>query len=220
MTAEDNTYQKNVNSIGAHDTDAQYIVALLKQCGGSTTISYLGDLSKFPPTRLQDAIDEMKNIKIIDMCTGLNSVRVYLLKIDKNNHSIVADGSGIIEDLNISISENDMFDLLSAPRRRELIKQLSNLTPKGEEAETHIELKPLATWVVMARTGTPVNELSQSEQHRAYVSLTQVHANSLEENGVAKYHKRVKKITPTEDIHDLATIIESIESATQSSNSK
>jgi hypothetical protein len=215
MTADDNTHRESVNPTGAHDNDAQRIVALLKKCGGSTKVDYLYDLSTLPLPRLHDNLDELSKLNRIEMHTGLNSVRADLLKKEEDDQRYITDGSGGIEDCQISISANEVFELISAPRRRELIKKISNLTPKGEEDDTHLELKPLATWVLMAQSDTTISELSQSELHRTYVSLSQVHADSLDECGVAEYHKRVKKITPTEEVHSLATIIEAIESATQ-----
>lgn len=213
MTADNHTHREPVNPHGAHGTDVQRLATLLQQCGGSTTIDYLRELSMIPEPRLRDALDELQEAERISVHTGLKRVRVDLLEEATNDHRIVADGSGVIDDVGISITTDEIFELLSSARRRELIKQISNLTPEGEEAETHLELRPLSTWTVMARTGRRVTELSKDEQHRAYVSLTQVHAEALDESDVAEYHQRVKKLTPTEDIHALAAIVEAVEAA-------
>lgn len=216
MTADDHTHREPVNPTGAHDTDVQQLVTLLRQRGGSATMDYLRSLSEFAEPRLRACLKELEEAGRIHVQPGYNSVDVELLEGDNRDRPIVADGSGRLDDFELALTPSEVFEILSSTRRRALIKQLSALTPQGEEAETHLELQELAEMTAASTTGGRPGELSRDERHRAYVSLTQVHAESLEDYGVAEYHKRVKKITPTVDVHALATIVEDVEEATAS----
>jgi hypothetical protein len=177
-------------------------------------MDYLRSLSEFAEPRLRACLKELEEAGRIHVQPGYNSVDVELLEGDRDR-PVVADGSGRLDDFELGLTTSEVFEILSSTRRRALIKQLSALTPRGKEGETHLELQELAEMTAASTTGGRPGELSRDERHRAYVSLTQVHAESLEDYGVAEYHKRVKKITPTADIHALATIVEDVEAAAE-----
>jgi len=214
MTADDTTHREPVNPTGAHGNDVQQIVTLLRQRGGSATMDYLRSLTEYAEPRLRACLEELEEAGRIHVQPGYNSVDVELLEGDRNR-PVVADGSGHLDDCELALTPSEVFEILSSTRRRRLITELSALTPQGEEAETHLKVGEIATSIAVARQGVTSEELSHDERHRAYVSLTQVHAESLEDYGVAEYHKRVKKITPTADIHALATIVEDVEAAAE-----
>ena len=216
MTADQSTHRERVNPTGAHDTDVQTVVTMLPQCDGATKIRLARELTEHLQLRLPAVLEKLKHPEIINFLCSFRNSREGLPEEDNPKLSVIADGSGMIDDYEVSITANDIFELLASPRRRALIKQISELTPIGEETETHLELRELATMMAGAQTGVDTGELSNEERHRTYVSLTQVHAESLEEHDVATYHRRVKKITPTADIHALATIIEAVEAAAES----
>jgi len=215
MTADDTTHRERVNPTGAHGhSDVQQIVTLLRQRGGSATMDYLRSLTEFAEQRLRACLEELEEAGRIHVQPGYSSVDVELLEGDRDR-PVVADGSGHLDDCELGLTPSEVFEILSSNRRRRLITELSALTPQGEEAETHLKVGEIATSIALARQGVTSEELSHDERHRAYVSLTQVHAESLEDYGVAEYHKRVKKITPTADIHALATIVEDVEAAAE-----
>ena len=213
MTARDHTHRGDVNPNDAHDGDVQQIVNLLRQRSGSATVDYLRQLSGYPEPQLRACLDELKDAGKIDVNTGISSVRISLREAVDSDPTIVTDGSGLISDLQLTISTGDVFELLSSPRRREMIKQMAALTPPGGAGETHIEIRELATMTAVSQLGCRASELGQRERHRAYVSICQVHAEALEEYGVSTYHRRVKKITATADVLGLAEIVDVVEAA-------
>lgn len=216
MTADDTTHREPVNPTGAHGNDVQQIVTLLRQRGGSATMDYLRSLTEYAEPRLRACLEELEEAGRIHVQPGYNSVDVELLEGD-HDRPVVADGSGRLDDFELALSTSEVFEILSSNRRRRLITELSALTPQGEEAETHLKVGEIATSIAVARQeGVTSEELSHDERHRAYVSLTQVHAEALEDYGIAEFHRRVKKITPTADIHALAAIVEDVEAAATS----
>jgi len=132
---------------------------------------------------------------------------------DGDVQQIVTDGSGIVEDLELSLSASKVFEILSSPRRRAMIKQIAKLTPEDGVEDTYIEIGDLATLTATCQLGVRPSDLDDRERHRAYVSITQVHAKALDEYGVAEYYARVKKIGTSLDILGLAAIIDVIEGA-------
>jgi hypothetical protein len=215
MTADDHTHRERVNPTGAHDKDVQQIVTLLRQCGGSATMDYLRSLTEFEEPKLRACLDYFEEIKQIDILVKCNSIYVKILEGDSRGQPVLTDGSGHLGENIVSLTPDEIFDILSNTRRRQLIIKLAELTPTGEGGETHLKIGKIATAVAVARHGVSPEELSHDDRHRAYVSLTQVHAETLEDYGVAEYHKRVKKITPKSDVHALAAIIKAVEAAAE-----
>ena len=215
MTADNHTYRERVNLTGAHDTDVQQIVTLLRQCGGSATIDYLRSLTEFAEPQLRACLDNLEEVKQIDFFIKYNNIYFEILIGDNRGQPVLTDGSGHLGENIISLTPDEIFDILSNTRRRRLITKLAELTPTGGAGETHLGIGKIATAVAAARHGVSPEELSHDDRHRAYVSLTQVHAETLEDYGVAEYHKRVKKITPKTDVHALAAIIKAVEAASE-----
>lgn len=213
MTASNDTHRESVNSTGAHGSDVQQIVTLLRQRSGSATVDYLRELSGFPDAQLRACLDELKTAGKIDVHTGVESVRIELRERAGGDRPLVTDGSGRIEDLELSMPSSLVFDLLSSERRRLLIKILAEFTPTDAVGETHHELRDLATALATTQTGLRRSEMTSQQRNRVYISLCQTHAEVLDNAGVATYHRRVKQLTPSDDVHALATIIEAIEAA-------
>jgi len=213
MTARKHTHHRDDNLSDAEEDDVQQIINLFRQRSGSATVDYLRDLSEFPELQLRACQDELRNAGKIDVHNGVDSVRITLREQNGSNRPIVTDGSGLVRDLDLSIKAGDVFELLSSPRRREMLKQMAEITPPGGEDDTHIELRKLATMIATSKAGCRPADLDHRERHRAYVSLCQVHAEALDEYGVSTYHRRVKKITSTADVLALAEIVDAVEAA-------
>lgn len=79
-----------------------------------------------------------------------------------------------------TLSQDEIFDLLSSPRRRYVIYHLQQ---HGEP----IELGRLADEVAAWENETSVEELTSQERKRVYVSLYQTHIPKLEEIGIVDY---------------------------------
>ncbi len=78
------------------------------------------------------------------------------------------------------LSQDLVFDLLSSPRRRFVLHYLRS------ESDT-IALTALADEVAAWEYETPVEELSDQERKRAYVSLYQTHIPKLADAGIVEY---------------------------------
>ena len=213
MTARDDTHRDTVKPNGAHDDDVQQIVTLLRQRSGSATVDYLRELSEYPEAQLRACLDELRADGKIDVRTGVESVRIELREQTGGDRPIITDGSGCVGHLDLSTPSGVVFDLLSNERRRELIKLLAEKTPAKAPGETYHEIRHLATTLAASQVGVRPGELTHQQRNRVYISLCQVHAEALDHTGVATYHKRVKKISPSKDVHALAESVEAIESA-------
>ena len=187
-------------------------MTLLQQRSGSATVNYLRELSGYPEAQLRACLNELRDAGRIDVRTGVSSVRIELRE-QNSDHHIVTDGSGRIEDLELSVPGEVVFDLLSSDRRRELIKVLAEITPDHRIHETYHELRDLATLVATRQIGKRAGELTHQQRNRVYISLCQVHAEALDNSGVVTYHDRVKKIAPSNDVFALAEIVDAVEAA-------
>lgn len=78
------------------------------------------------------------------------------------------------------LSQDLVFDLLSSPRRRFVLHYLRT------EADS-IALTALADEVAAWEYETPVEELTDQERKRAYVSLYQTHIPKLADAGIVEY---------------------------------
>lgn len=79
------------------------------------------------------------------------------------------------------LSETQVFEILQNPRRRYI---LSYLAREGGEAE----FSDLVDHVSYKENNISVDELTDSQRRRVYVSLTQAHIPQLEEAGIVNYH--------------------------------
>lgn len=213
MTAREHTHRGDVNPSDATDDDVQQIVNLLRQRSGSATVEYLRELSGFAELQLRACLDELRSAGRIEVRTGISSVKIELRERDNTDRPIVTDGSGLVEDLDLSVTASDVFEILSSPRRREMVKQLAELTPADDVDDTYVELGDLATLTATSQLGVRPSDLEERERHRAYVSICQVHAETLDEYDVAEYYRRVKKIGTSRDVLALAQVVDAVEAA-------
>jgi DNA-binding transcriptional ArsR family regulator len=77
------------------------------------------------------------------------------------------------------LSQDEVYHLLSNPRRRFII---SYLRDNGV-----VDLQELASQVAAWENETPVEELTDQQQKRVYVSLYQTHIPKLEDAGIVTY---------------------------------
>lgn len=95
-----------------------------------------------------------------------------------------------------NLSQDEVFDLLSSPRRRYVINYL-------RRAGEPIQLTELAAEVSSWENETPVHELSDKQEKRVYVSLYQTHIPKLEEFGIVNYDPDEGTVRATEGIDDV-----------------
>ncbi|RRJ33659.1 DUF7344 domain-containing protein [Halocatena pleomorpha] len=86
------------------------------------------------------------------------------------------------------LSQDLVFDLLSSPRRRFVLHYLRS------ESDS-LALTALADEVAAWEYETPVEELSDQERKRAYVSLYQTHIPKLADAGIVEYDTDSGEVT-------------------------
>lgn len=89
-----------------------------------------------------------------------------------------------------SLSEDEVFDLLSSPRRRSVLRHL------GRDGEP-IRLQRLAELIAARENDKTVDRLTDRERKRVYVSLYQTHVPAMVEAGVIEYESESGRIVPT-----------------------
>lgn len=100
------------------------------------------------------------------------------------------------EDASPSTDEHTVFDVLSSPRRRQLLRLLHQ---RGGQQE----LGDLAAHVAAAEMGASVDELTTSERKRVYISCYQTHLPRLVEAGLVDYDPDTGVVRHTDNISDL-----------------
>lgn len=101
-----------------------------------------------------------------------------------------------------TLSQDDVFELLSSPRRRYVLYHL-------REAEEPIELTTLAEQVAAWENETSVDEITEQERKRVYVSLYQTHIPRLDEAGVVSYDKDSGMVMLQPDADQIDTYLSS-----------
>jgi DNA-binding transcriptional ArsR family regulator len=91
------------------------------------------------------------------------------------------------------LSHDLIFDLLSNPRRRFILYYLR--TKSGS-----VKLSELTGEIAAWEYETPIDELTDQEQKRVYVSLYQTHVPKLVEAGLVDYDTEEKALQPTNQI--------------------
>ena len=89
------------------------------------------------------------------------------------------------------LSQDELFSLLSNPRRRFILQYL-NRNPE------RIRLQALATEVAAWENETDPEDLTDKEQKRLYVSLHQTHIPKLEAAGIVEYDSDTGEIQLTD----------------------
>lgn len=108
-----------------------------------------------------------------------------------------------------SLSEGEIFDLLSNSRRRSVLRHLER---EGEPTQ----LQRLAELIAAHENDKTVGRLTDRERKRVYVSLYQTHVPAMEEAGVIEYDPESGRIRPTAAAARLRSHLSEGESGLQS----
>jgi len=95
-----------------------------------------------------------------------------------------------------ALSQDVVFDILSSPRRRYVLYHL-------RETDEPVDLTALAEQVAAWENETDLEDLTEQERKRVYVSLYQTHIPRLDEAGVVEYHKDSGKVALAADARDI-----------------
>lgn len=107
-----------------------------------------------------------------------------------NRHDLTADGEPAASDGATderSVSDDDVFTVLSNCRRREVIRYLS-------ESDGQVSVGELAEHIAVEENGTTHQELSSDERKSVYVSLYQNHLPVMDDAGVVDYAENRKTV--------------------------
>ncbi|MFT4921632.1 MAG: hypothetical protein ACI8XM_000836 [Haloarculaceae archaeon] len=91
------------------------------------------------------------------------------------------------------LDQDDVFDILSSPRRRNAISIL-------HERDEPIELTDLAEEIAALESDTPVEEITAQQRKRVYVSLYQTHIPKLADADIVEYDPDTGLIEPGDGI--------------------
>lgn len=89
------------------------------------------------------------------------------------------------------LTQDVVFDILSSSRRRYVLFYL-------RQADDPVELNSLAEQVASWENDLPVEELSDQQRKRVYVSLYQTHIPKLDSIGLVEYDQQSGLVEPTD----------------------
>mgnify|MGYP000022827904 CR=1 FL=1 len=98
-----------------------------------------------------------------------------------------------------SLSRNEIYEILSNPRRRYALHAVKN-------KDGTAELSDLAEQVAAWENDKPVSEVTSSERHLAYSSIQQNHIPKLERAGIITHDTGTIELT--EEAHDLDVYVD------------
>lgn len=98
------------------------------------------------------------------------------------------------------LTRDDMFDVLSNPRRRYALHVL--------RTEGEVALGDVAEQVAAWENGTTVEEVSASERKHAYTALQQRHLPRMDDMGVVEFDRRAGTVTPTDALGEFEIYLE------------
>jgi len=98
------------------------------------------------------------------------------------------------------LTQDEVFDLLSSPRRRYVIYYL-------QQSDGPVELGRLADEVASWENEISVDELTSQQRKRVYVSLYQTHIPRLEEFGIIDYDIDEGTVTVNDHLDDVSTFL-------------
>jgi hypothetical protein len=103
------------------------------------------------------------------------------------------------------LTQDDVFELLSSARRRYVLYLL-------READEPMKLTELASQVAAWEYDTDVDDLTEQERKRVYVSLYQTHIPHLDDAGVVAYDKDTGMVALEPDAKAVDTYLETPDS--------
>ena len=103
-----------------------------------------------------------------------------------------------------SLSQDVVFDLLSSPRRRYVLYLL-------RDAGEPVELTTLAEHVAAWENDVEIDDITEQERKRVYVSLYQTHIPRLDEAGVVSYDKETGLVSLSTEAREIDGYLETSE---------
>lgn len=107
-----------------------------------------------------------------------------------------------------TLSQDVVFELLSSPRRRYVLYLL-------RDADEPVELTTLAEHVAAWENDTSVDDITEQERKRVYVSLYQTHIPRLDDANVVNYDKESGLVSLATDAKEIDSYLDSPEEDVQ-----
>jgi len=115
---------------------------------------------------------------------------------------------GIMVSTDQTLSQDVVFELLSSPRRRYVLYLL-------RDADEPVELTTLAEHVAAWENDTSVDDITEQERKRVYVSLYQTHIPRLDDANVVNYDKESGLVSLATDAKEIDSYLDSSEEDVQ-----
>lgn len=103
-----------------------------------------------------------------------------------------------------SISDDELFEVLSNRRRRYTVHAL-------EDTESAAEIGDVAEQVAAWEYDVDVEEVSYEERKRVYTALQQSHLPMMDEAGVVEFNKDRGVVEPTDSLDDIEVYMEVVQ---------
>lgn len=104
---------------------------------------------------------------------------------------------------NGSLPPDDVFDILSNPRRRCILHYL-------KQHDGRAELRELVEYVAAWENDTTVKQIGSTERKRVYTALRQSHLDRMADAGVVEYDNDRGRVTLTDDAREVELYLERV----------
>ena len=109
------------------------------------------------------------------------------------------------KDNSVPLTVEDTVLTIRSSRRRHIITLI-------EEWDEKVSVGELAEAIAAIEADKTIPEVTSEERKNVYISLTQLHLETLEENGAVTYHERSKHVYTGDTTSGLAELIRHFES--------
>ena len=108
-------------------------------------------------------------------------------------------------DNSVRLTVEDAVSVITNSRRRHIITLI-------EDRDGKMSVGELAEAIAAIEADKKIPEVSSEERKNVYIALTQLHLETLEENGAVTYHERSKHVHRGDTTSGLAELIHHLES--------
>lgn len=206
MTTRESNSTSSDNSGARHDAVASTVLDYVRARNGAN-LTRIASRAGLPEARTKTVLEALEAQDLIDVTPRLHHVRVTPTDADDDYQPVRTDGGQqqgplhrlvdalTVDTPTLSLTEDDLYDVLSSQRRRSLIRLLAAATDGGDTEGAYLGLSPAARLLADSEAdGQPTAD----DFHRCYVAITQTHAPVLEKHGIVDYYDRVQKLGATE----------------------
>ncbi|SFB79097.1 hypothetical protein SAMN05444422_10226 [Halobiforma haloterrestris] len=108
------------------------------------------------------------------------------------------DSSSVADPSEETLTEDELFEILSNRRRRHVLHELMQ-----EQEDGGIDIGTLSEEIAAYEDGLELHEVSSSDRKRVYTALHQSHLPKMDEAGVLEFNKDRGTVEPTPALEDV-----------------